>query len=98
MKIEKIEVLINAIGIDRIYLKTDMPNTFPEIKDQGNMQMTIDLQHGTAIEYMKENFQHTQFPATALIIDGKTGTKTVVVIKEYYLWSEKQYPFRKDLR
>jgi hypothetical protein len=83
MQILKIEVLINIKGTDQITLVSDLPNTFPMIQDQGNMRMDIDLQNGTAIQYMKDNFNSPLFPATAIVIDGKTGTKTVVVIQEH---------------
>jgi hypothetical protein len=54
------------------------------IPEQGNMRINIDLQHGTAIEYIKKHFaDDPSFPATATVIDGKLGTKTVINIVDY---------------
>lgn len=83
MKIEKIEILINVKGTDQITLRTNLPNTFPMIPDQGNMAMNIDLQHGTAIEYVKKHFGNIpDFPATATLINGNTGKKEIISISE----------------
>ena len=80
-KITGIDVLINAVGIDKVFLYTNLPPTFPEVVSMENMQMTIDLQKGTAIEYLKKHFgNNPDFPATATVIDGKTGIKTIVKI------------------
>lgn len=81
MKITKIEILINAVGTDKVFIHTNLPPTFPEIVDMRNMQMSIDLQHGTAINYIKKHFgNNPEFPSTAILIDGKRGTKEVIII------------------
>ena len=88
MKIEKIEILINVKGTDQITLRTDLPNTFPMVPDQGNMMMNIDLQHGTAIEYARKHFFNDNFPACAVLIDGKTGKKEIISLNPYYYMKE----------
>ncbi len=78
-EITKIEVLINTAGIDRAYLHTNLPSTFPEVVSIENMQMTIDLQKGTAIEYLKKHFgNNPDFPATATVINGETGKRLLL--------------------
>jgi hypothetical protein len=87
MQIKSVEILTGSvIGVDHIYLTTDMPNTFPRIPDQGNMKMQIDLQRGTSIQYLRDNFGNdAEFPATAILIDGDKGTETVISIAECLL-------------
>lgn len=82
MHIEKIVIMTNISSTDQITLYTNMPTTFPKIPDQGNMLMDIDLEHGTAIEYAKKNFSGAEFPATAEVIDGKDGRKTIIDLFE----------------
>lgn len=83
LKVERIEILLNIKGTDQITLITNFPNTFPMVPEQGNMRMDIDLQHGTAIKYVKTHFgSDPSFPATATVIDGKAGTKEVISISD----------------
>ncbi len=78
-KITGIDVLINAVGTDKVYLHTNLPPTFPEVVSMENMQMTIDLQKGTAIEYLKKHFgNNPDFPATATVINGETGKRLLL--------------------
>ena len=83
MKIIKIEILTMNGDIDRIFLHTELPTTFPQIVDMENMQMIIHIQHGTGLKYIMDNFGNDpMFPAIATVIDGNKGTREVVSISE----------------
>jgi hypothetical protein len=71
MKITSINILVGGIGMDHVYLHTDLPDAgFPWTS---TLDLTFRTAHGTALTYVRENF--SGIPVKMLdIVTGKEET------------------------
>ena len=70
INIKKVTVLINQVGMDTVFIETDLPSPVPAVTDEP-MTMRFEVRHKYGVRYVQDNFA-----CGGCVIDAETGEKS----------------------